>query len=325
MIARLTFSIKTAVTFFLMLTSIIVSNFAYAENKPLQLILDWFPNPDHAPIFVAQEQGFFKQQGLDVHIVGPADPSDPSKLVAAGKADIALTYQPQLMLAVAQGLPLVRFATLVNSPLTCLVVNQNGPIVSIRDLKGKTIASSDAGVAHVILDTMLKYNGLSLKDVNVISVHYDLTQALLSHKVDAVTGMMRNFELIQMQLAGAPGRAFYPEKNGVPAYDELVFVTNKNEANDPRLKKFVLALIEATAYLKKHPELCWQAFAKVHPELDNELNKKAWFASLGYFDDHPGDLDVQRYSKFEHFLYTHGLMTKLLATQHYAQATSVKG
>jgi putative hydroxymethylpyrimidine transport system substrate-binding protein len=113
-----------------------------AKPEKLVILLDWFANPNHAPLFVAQQQGYFKEYGLDVELLGPADPSDPPKLVAAGKADIAITYQPQFMEQVDQGLPLIRIGTLIDKPLACLVVLKKGPIQSIQDLKGKRIGYS---------------------------------------------------------------------------------------------------------------------------------------------------------------------------------------
>ena len=88
----------------------------------LTLLLDWFVNPDHGPILVADQLGYFKAAGLDVDIVAPSDPNDPPKLVAAGQADIGVSYQPQLHIQVDQGLPLVRIGTLVATPLNSLLV-----------------------------------------------------------------------------------------------------------------------------------------------------------------------------------------------------------
>ena len=76
--------------------------------EKLTVLLDWFVNPDHATLFVAQEKGYFADAGLEVELIAPADPNDPPKLVAAEKADLAVSYQPQLHLQVAEGLPLVR-------------------------------------------------------------------------------------------------------------------------------------------------------------------------------------------------------------------------
>ncbi len=117
----------------------------------MTVILDWFVNPDHGPIVIAQEKGFFAEQGLDVEIVAPADPADPPKMVAAGQADIAVSYQPQLHLQIHEGLPLVRVGTLIATPLNCLLVLEDGPVKQIADLKGKKIGFSVAGVEEALL------------------------------------------------------------------------------------------------------------------------------------------------------------------------------
>jgi len=108
----------------------------------ITLLLDWFVNPDHGPIIIAQEKGYFADAGLEVEVIAPADPADPPKMVAAGKADLAVSYQPQLHLQVAEDMPLVRVGTLVATPLNCLLVLKDGKIKSIADLKGKKVGRS---------------------------------------------------------------------------------------------------------------------------------------------------------------------------------------
>jgi putative hydroxymethylpyrimidine transport system substrate-binding protein len=127
---------------------------AAAANK-LTVILDWFVNPDHAPLVVARERGFFREQGLEVELIAPADPNDPPKLVAAKQADIAVSYQPQLHLQVQEGLPLVRIGTLVATPLNSLVVLKDGPVKGIADLKGKKVGFSVGGFEDALLGAML--------------------------------------------------------------------------------------------------------------------------------------------------------------------------
>jgi putative hydroxymethylpyrimidine transport system substrate-binding protein len=205
---------------------------ARAADK-LTLLLDWFVNPDHGPLVVAQEQGFFAAQGLEVEMVAPADPNDPPKLVAAGQADIAVSYQPQLHLQAAEGLPLKRIGTLVGTPLNSLVVLADGPVKSLADLKGRNIGFSVGGFEDALLRQMLGKYGVALDDVTLINVNFALSQALLSGQVDAVIGAFRNFELNQLDIEGRPGRAFYPEEEGVPAYDELIFVAHKDRTDDP--------------------------------------------------------------------------------------------
>jgi len=272
----------------LLLFCLLFSKQVFGLEK-LTVILDWFPNPNHAPLFVAQQEGFFKQQGLDVALIGPANPADGPKLVAANKADIAITYEPQLLLDQKQGLPLTQIGALISSPLGCLAVSAKSNIYNIEDLKGKTIAYSTAGVDIITLSKILHSAGLSIKDVTLINVNYNLTQALITHRVDAITGIMRNFEVIQMELAGFPVRVFYPEKYGVPAYPELIYVANKNnlKANQNKFTKFLDAVKQGEDYLQKYPQQSWILFAKNHPELNNELNKRAWFATLPYFAKNP--------------------------------------
>ncbi|MDF2867594.1 MAG: thiamine biosynthesis protein, partial [Gammaproteobacteria bacterium] len=247
-----------------------------------------------------------------------ADPADPPKLVAAGKADLAITYQPQLVLQVDRGLPLVRIASLVATPLSCLVVQANSKIHTLAELKGKRIGYSTSGMDSTTLTTMLQHAGLDVNDVELINVRYNLTQALLTKKVDAINGMMRNFELTQMRQVGTPGRAFFPEENGMPSYDELVIVAKLDRLKDPRLPAFLRALEQGVQYLVNHPEETWQQFANTHPELNNELNKQVWLATLPRFALRPAALDQGRYEKLANFLQQKGLIKKVPKLADYA-------
>ena len=280
---------------------------AQAAEK-LTVMLDWFVNPDHAPLIVAKEKGFFKEAGLDVELIAPADPNDPPKMVAAGKADIAVSYQPQQHVQVGEGLPLLRIGTLVSTPLNSLVVLRSGPIQSIKDLKGKKIGFSVGGFESALLSAMLQRHGLSIKDVTLVNVNFSLSPSLITGQVDAVIGAFRNFELNQMDIAGHPGRAFYPEEEGVPPYDELILVANKAKATDTRFRPFLDALERGTQYLLNHPDESWKLFVGAHKELDDELNKRAWRDTLPRFTHSPAALDTQRYNRFAVFLLKEGLI-----------------
>lgn len=308
--------IKKIVFFILMMLAVVTYARAPAD-QPLTVVLDWFINPDHAPLLVADQQGFFKQQGLAVKLMQPADPMDGPKLVAAKQADVAVTYQPQLLMQIDQGLPLVRFGSLVDAPLDCLVTLQSLGIQQIADLKGRTIGYSSGGIDSAMLQTMLKAHQLTLSDVTFINVRYDLVQALLSTKIAAFTGGMRNVEPIQLQQSGHPARVFYPEENGFPPYDELIYVTHKDKAKDPRLVKFLAALQQGVDYLVAHPQQSWEAAIKQHPELNNPVNKASWFASTQYFSKHPAALDRQKYLAFAQFMQKQGLIKKAPALPDY--------
>ena len=286
-------------------------------TKSLVLILDWFVNPQHAPIIIAQEKGFFKQHGLRVKIVAPANPSDPPKLVAAGKADIAIGYQPELYLQIANGLPLTRIGTLVNSPLRVVAVLQSSKIYSLADLKGKTLAHAYSGVGDAIFGKMLQNHGVQITDVKLINVHYNLVQALLSHHADAISGIGRNFEVPELTLAKQPVRVFYPEKNGVPPFDALIFLSNRHHADDPRLLAFMQAVRQGVQFIQQHPLLSWQLLIKHHPELNNQLNKTAWEITRPLFAIEPLRFNTQRYRDFAEWMLQHKLIHNVLPLNYY--------
>ena len=294
----------TVIVFF-----ISISPSALASQK-VTLLLDWFINPDHGPIIIAKEKGFFADRGLNVEIIAPADPADPPKLVAAGKADLAISYQPQLHLQVAEGMPLTRVGTLVATPLNCLLVLADGPIKNISDLKGKKVGFSVAGVEEVLLKTILERNGVKLSDIALVNVNWSLSPSLMSKQVDAVIGAFRNFELNQMDIEGVKGRCFYLEEEGLPAYDELIYVANKTKLDRRMVKKFLDATELATQFMINHPQESWNIFKETSKELDDELNKRAWVDTLPRFALRPAALDHGRYSRFEKFLKETGLIKK---------------
>jgi len=290
---------------------------ASAADK-LTVMLDWFINPDHGPLYVALERGEFEKRGLEVELIPPADPNDPPKLVAAGRADLAISYQPQLHLQVAAGLPLMRIGTLVATPLSSLVVLADSPIKSISDLKGRKVGFSVGGFEDALLGAMLDKHGLTLDDVELINVNFSLSPSLMSGQVDAVIGAYRNFELNQMDLEGRPGRAFYLEEEGVPAYDELIVVAKRDNASDPRISAFIDALEAATQYMINHPDAAWELFIKGRKDLDDELNRRAWRDTIPRFALRPAALDSGRYQAFAEFLKGRGMIETVPPVESYA-------
>ncbi|MFZ2872047.1 ABC transporter substrate-binding protein [Zavarzinia sp.] len=290
---------------------------AAAADK-LTVLLDWAVNPDHAALFAAQSQGFFAAQGLEVELIAPSDPNDPPKLVAAGKADLAVTYQPQLVLLVDAGLPLRRVATLVDTPLNSLAVLANGPVKTLADLKGRKIGYSVAGFEDALLQAMLKSAGLVPADVTLINVNFALATALASGQVDGVIGAFRNFEIPEMRLLGKPARIFAVEDHGVPAYDELIVVAAADKVDDPRIARFNAALEAGVTFTLNHPDAAWAAFVKDHPELNDDLNREAWALTLPRLAASPAALDPARFARIAAFLKDAGLITRAGNASDYA-------
>lgn len=281
--------------------------------QKLKVVLDWFPNPDHAPLIIAKAKGFFQAEGLDVALIAPADANDPPKWVAAGLADVGITYQPQYMEQVDHGLPLIAFGSLIDKPLNCLVTLKDSGINSIKDLKGKKIGSVSGDLSSTMLQIMLQKHGLKESDVQTVNVRYGLTPALLAQKVDAVTGMMRNFEVPQLEKLGHPALTFFPEDHGIPNYSELIFITKLKNKSDPRLAKFLQAIKQAIDYIDRHSEETWRIFAKLYPENNNDFNHAAWHATMPYFAEEPANFNGKEWQKFANFLFQHKLIQ---AKQH---------
>ena len=290
---------------------------AKAADK-LTVYLDWFVNPDHAPLVIAETQGYFKKYDLEVTIVPPSDPSAPPRLIAAGQGDIAISYQPQLHVQVAEGLPLTRIGTIAETPLNALVVLKDGPIKSIADLKGKKVGFSVGGFEDALLSAMLKKHGLSLSDLELININCSLSPSLITGAVDAVIGAFRNFELNQLDIEKRPGIAFYPEEHGVPVYDELIFIAKNDRVDDPRFKRFIRAIEEATLWLTNHSDEALGDFLKAYPDLDNELNRRAWVDTLPRFAKRPAALDSGRYERFATFMKESGLIKDTAPLSSYA-------
>ncbi|WP_377297175.1 ABC transporter substrate-binding protein [Rhizobium sp. SGZ-381] len=276
----------------------------------LSVLLEWFVNPDHAPMVIAAEKGYFAEEGLEVELIPPSDPSAVPRLVSTAQADIGIHYQPNLYLDHANGLPLVRFGTLVETPLNTVTVLADGPIKTLKDLKGKKVGFSVSGFEDAMLKRMLASEGVDLKEVELVNVNFSLSPSLIGGQVDATLGGFRNFELTQMRIEGHAGRAFFPEEHGVPLYDELIFVTRPELLSDSRLPRFLHAVEKAAVYLTNHPDDAWQLFIKAYPNLDDALNRQAFTDSLPRFAKRPAALDHARYQRFGAFMAESGLIAK---------------
>lgn len=301
---------------------------AVAKPMPITVALDWYINPDQAPLLIADAKGYFAAQGLDVHFVTPTNSTEPVQLVADHHAQVAVTYQTELLEAVSQGVPIVRFATLINHPLDCITVLADGPIHTLADLRGQTLGYSGSSMQQAMLRAMLAHNGLTLAQVQLVNIRMNLIQALLSHRVVAVSGMMRTVEPVTMAAMGHPTRLFFPEDNGVPDHDELLLVVNNSDRNAPWLKGFVAALTQATLDIQRHPNATWALAAKTYPQAlaptpeMAKTNHQIWLASVRYFDATPGAINAPRYQAFMAFMVQQGFLKQPLALARYAVVVS---
>ena len=289
------------------------ANTERVPTKELTLMLEWFVNPDHGPIIIAKENGYFKDQGLNIIIQEPADPNLPPKLVAAGKVDLAVYYQPSLIHGIANELPLAWAGTLIATPLDGLIVLDKSPIKSLKDMKGKTIGLNIGGIEHAILNTLFEPYGFGAKDVKLVNVGWNLSSSLLSGRVDAIMGAYRNFELNQLQIEGSKGRMFYYEEHNIPPYDELIFIANSTKHDKEAIRRFLKAIELGTQFIVNNPQKSWEIFRNYSPKkLNNELNRRAWFDTIARFALRPAAKDVDRYQSFVEFLLKKGELKRTI-------------
>ncbi|MBP9726298.1 MAG: ABC transporter substrate-binding protein [Gammaproteobacteria bacterium] len=276
--------------------SILVSLLILTQNlyaAPLKLLLDWHINPDHAPILVAISDGYFQKKGLDVELIEPSDVGDPPKLVAMGKADIAITYQPHYLQQLKHNLPIQQIGTLIPTPLDCLIYLPASDIHSPKDLKGKRVGYNDSANEFPLLKAVLKSGGLTIHDITLINVHYSLTQALMMGKIDVAAGMMRNVEPVILQQHNFWPKMFYPEDFGSPSYSELIYVAHTGNMT-PEIPDFLDALQEATQYLTKHPEEAWKKVVNTYPQLNTPTNHAIWTKTAPLFSLDPHTIQKAR-------------------------------
>lgn len=310
--------IKQFITAALFGLSLLTTSASHAVKDEVTVLLDWFINPDHAPLIVASQAGLFDQANLDVTLVEPADPSLPPKLAAAKQAEVAISYQPSLMVDLNNDLPLMRIGTLVDSPLNSLVVLADSEIKTIADLKGKTVGFSVGGFEDAVLGAMLETHGLRLSDVTLVNVNFALSPSLYAKQVDAVIGAFRNFELNQMDIDGRPGRAFYPEEHGVPGYEELILVAHPDYAGTDKLERFLNALDQASSMILENPDGSYATFISYRPDLlDNELNRRAWRDTLPKLARSTRKTDPLSWNQFAEFMKDRGLIKAIPQPETY--------
>jgi putative hydroxymethylpyrimidine transport system substrate-binding protein len=256
-----------------------------AGKQPFTLMLDWFPNADHVGIYQALAKGYFAQSGLDVHVQVPANVADPLELVAAGKADAAISYEPEVLLARNRKLPLVSIGALVQQPLTSLISIGRHPIRSPAQLRGKTVGDAGISYQHAYLETILAHAGVPAKSVKEINVGDNLVSALVSGRVNAILGGYWNYEAVQLAQLRRHPSVVRMNQVGVPSYDELVLVTRASllEQHPDVVRRFVQALARGYESVRSDPTAAVDNLVRMNPGLNRKLQLASVRATLPSF------------------------------------------
>ena len=284
-----------------------------AEMEKVTLLLDWAPNVDHAPLYVAQERKIFAKHGLEIELLWGGDPDAPLKLVAAGKYPFAVSYQQSVTIARAsqEVLPVKSIGLLVEHPLNTISFLKKTGIKTPADFKGKKIGYTVAPLDVLLFNAIAANAGLTEDDYELINVGTNIVASLLSGQIDAVIGPFRNYEINLLKLEGAEADYFALEKHGIPDYYELVIITNDAylENRPETAKKLMLAIQEAIKFTKENPDDALQLFFRANPDASKELETLAFRDTLDLFATTQVQ-STEKWDAFAKFAYEKGLISK---------------
>jgi len=289
---------------------------AAANAQPFTLMLDWFPNADHVGIYQALTEGDFARAGLNVHVQIPSDPATPLQLLAAGRVDAAISYEPEVMLARNQGEPLVSVAAIVQTPLTSIVSLGSKHIHSPRDLRGKRVGDAGIPYQHAYLTTILQHAGVPVSSVKEINVGANLVPAMLSRRIDAALGAYWNYEAIQLAQLGKSPNVIRVDRVGVPTYNELVLVVRRSTLTEhiDLVRRFVQALARGYESVRRDPQAAVRNLVHASSGLDPKLQLASVRATLrDYFpasSSEPwGWQDQAQWSAYGQWMLNHHLIS----------------
>lgn len=295
---------------------------AGSNEHSVSIMLDWYPNAVHSYLYVAEEKGYFAEEGVEVDIQFPANPTDPLNLAAAGKITLGLYYQPDVIMARAnEGVPVISVASIVRTPLNHLIFLEDKELFSPIDLVGKKVGYPGIPLNEALIETMVTYDGGSYDEVQLIDVGFELGSAIVSEHVDAVSGAFINHEVPVLKHLGYQTKNFNPVEYGVPSYHEIVLVTNDEtwEQENEAIQAFWRAAVKGYEFMKENPDEALDILFANQDEVNFPLNEQVEKESLSILlpkmeeEDMPfGVQTEQSWEEVQNWLYEMGLITKIL-------------
>lgn len=294
------------------------STAAPKDLEPFNVLLDWFPNPDHISLFTAQHAGYYKDEGLNVTLQSPSNSTDALKLISLGQVDLAISYEPQIITASALGLDVEAVGALIPNSLTSIILSGKQGITSLKDLEGKKLGSTGDPITDKIFAAVLSNNGVDPSKVDVISLDTSLVPAIVSGQVAGIDGAYPNIEGIQLRDEGIEPVIFTAGKSGVAQSDELVMIARKSKlASDPayrdRVKRFLAALSRGDADAQAHPDDALTAITPVAKGYDAAQLAQMVDATIPFLKNPAGPfgmVDTNLWQNFADWMFSEKLITK---------------
>lgn len=286
-----------------------------AKREKVTVLLDWTPNADHAPIYAAKATGAFERAGLDVELKVPSDPAAALKLVAGRKVDLALSYQPDLLLARDKGAKIAAVAALIQKPLTSLM-SLDKDVRSVKDLRGKTVGTAGIPYQSAYLKAIVAAAGLPKDSVKEVGVGFNLSQAMLTKKVDATLGAFWNVEGVELRRRGKHPWILPVDQAGVPEYQELVFVGQMDalKENGTKLRRFMQAMSEGAKSVRADPQIAINALLAADDGLDRSATTASVKATLPVYMPESrkfpwGFMDTRKWESYGNWMLEQDLIT----------------
>ncbi len=300
---------KKVITGILILISLIACSNQQEVTK-VSLALDWYPNSNHAGIFYAKDLGLFSSANLEVEVYTPSDPSTILQTVGAGRDQFGISYQPDLLLARNEGVPVVAVSSIVRSPLNSIMTLGSSGISSPAQLKGRTIGYPGIPLNIGILESILDGQGLTMNDIELIDVGFDLVPALLSGRVDAVIGAFWSHESILIELEGKEVNILKFQDWGIPEYHELVLVTSEDylAKNEGIVMEFIKAFNQGFESSIKNNEAAMDSLVKAFPEVNIELEKRGIKLLSPLWEESRSSKNLDSWNKFGDWMKSKGLI-----------------
>lgn len=287
------------------------------DRTGVRVLLDWFPNPDHVGLYTAEEKGFFADEGLDVDLTPPSNPADTLKLVSTGKVPLGISYEPDTIIAKAQGLDVTAVAAVIPVALNSLMATDDSSLDSARDLAGKTIGTPGLPSDDVYLQQMYREYDVDPDSVKTVNVGTNLVASMLSGKVDATVGGYRNIEGVQLADRGKDPVVVPVTDAGVPDYDELVVVADASRLKSDdgyrdTVRRFLRALAKGTETAVRQPDAAVEAVRPVTKGYSAPLVRKMTAATVPLLDNPLGfgRMDVADWQSFADWMHENELVDK---------------